>query len=78
MGIDAFGRGTYGGGGFNCNIALEKARSNDVSVALFACAWPYEKHNNAVSDDTINIEEPAETFLLREVEEETGRGRTRS
>jgi endo-beta-N-acetylglucosaminidase D len=44
MGIDAFGRGTYGGGGFNCNVALEAAKKNDVSVALFACAWPYEKH----------------------------------
>jgi hypothetical protein len=52
MGIDAFGRGTYGGGGLNCNVALEAARNNDVSVALFACGWPYEKHQALCTDDT--------------------------
>ncbi|KAG7669540.1 hypothetical protein KSW81_007693 [Nannochloris sp. 'desiccata'] len=51
MGIDAYGRGTYGGGGLNCNIALQAARKNNVSVALFACAWPYENHQAVCNDE---------------------------
>jgi mannosyl-glycoprotein endo-beta-N-acetylglucosaminidase len=57
MGIDAFGRGTYGGGGLNCNIALEAARNNDVSVALFACAWPYEEKHGAAVDNDVEARE---------------------
>ena len=44
MGVDAFGRGSYGGGGLGCPTALTAARSEGLSVALFACAWPFEKY----------------------------------
>ena len=43
-GIDCFGRGTLGGGGMHCNVALSAITEIGLSVALFACAWPYEKH----------------------------------
>lgn len=42
VGIDVFGRGCFGGGGFNTNQALEQARSNHLSVAIFAPGWTYE------------------------------------
>lgn len=43
MGVDCFGRGTYGGGGFNCSEALEAARAAGVSAALFAPGWIWEE-----------------------------------
>lgn len=52
MGIDCFGRGTYGGGGLHCHTAVTAAASVGLSVALFACAWPYERH--AMAMETIN------------------------
>lgn len=42
MGVDVFGRNTYGGGGFESNVAVQAARKAGVSVALFAPAWVYE------------------------------------
>ncbi|PRW45396.1 glycoside isoform A [Chlorella sorokiniana] len=42
MGVDCFGRGTYGGGGFRCNTALRACLAQGLSAALFATAWPYE------------------------------------
>eukprot|EP00094_Tigriopus_californicus_P010058 TCALIF_09699-PA protein Name:"Similar to ENGASE Cytosolic endo-beta-N-acetylglucosaminidase (Homo sapiens)" AED:0.13 eAED:0.13 QI:0/-1/0/1/-1/1/1/0/383 len=42
VGIDVFGRGCFGGGGFNTKQALEQARSNQFSVAIFAPGWTYE------------------------------------
>ncbi|KAJ9160381.1 hypothetical protein P3X46_025788 [Hevea brasiliensis] len=42
MGIDVFGRGTYGGGKWNTNIALDVCKKDDVSAALFAPGWVYE------------------------------------
>ncbi|KAK9829564.1 hypothetical protein WJX72_006515 [[Myrmecia] bisecta] len=42
MGIDVFGRGTYGGGGMNCGMALEAVRAAGLSAALFAPGWVYE------------------------------------
>lgn len=42
MGIDCFGRNTYGGGGLDSNVALVAARSQGLSVALFAMAWPFD------------------------------------
>lgn len=41
-GIDVFGRGTWGGGGFDANKALGKIRRAGVSAALFAPAWTME------------------------------------
>ncbi|KAL0299327.1 UNVERIFIED_CONTAM: Cytosolic endo-beta-N-acetylglucosaminidase 1 [Sesamum radiatum] len=42
MGIDVFGRGTYGGGQWTTNIALDVIKKNDVSAAIFAPGWIYE------------------------------------
>ncbi|KAG0618838.1 hypothetical protein M758_4G094900 [Ceratodon purpureus] len=42
MGVDVFGRNTFGGGGWNCNKALKVARKAKVSAALFAPGWVFE------------------------------------
>ncbi|KAK4275243.1 hypothetical protein QN277_018360 [Acacia crassicarpa] len=42
MGIDVFGRNTYGGGQWNVNVALDLLRKEDVSAADFAPGWVYE------------------------------------
>ncbi|CAI8597376.1 unnamed protein product [Vicia faba] len=42
MGIDVFGRNTYGGGQWNANVALDVIRKNEVSAAIFAPGWVYE------------------------------------
>ncbi|KAL2317092.1 hypothetical protein Fmac_030968 [Flemingia macrophylla] len=42
MGIDVFGRNTYGGGQWNTNVALDVIRKDDVSAAIFAPGWVYE------------------------------------
>lgn len=56
-GIDVFGRGTFGGGGFSTNVALanilNKGPNNDennntenkawTSVGLFAPGWTFEE-----------------------------------
>ncbi|CAA7031976.1 unnamed protein product [Microthlaspi erraticum] len=42
MGIDVFGRGSFGGGQWTANIALDLLKKNDVSAAMFAPGWVYE------------------------------------
>ncbi|KAL8050132.1 hypothetical protein ABFX02_06G063200 [Erythranthe guttata] len=42
MGIDVFGRGTYGDGEWTTNVALDVIKKNDVSAAIFAPGWVYE------------------------------------
>jgi mannosyl-glycoprotein endo-beta-N-acetylglucosaminidase len=43
IGVDVFGRGCLGDGGFNTNVALEKiSEYNDLSCALFAPGWLHE------------------------------------
>jgi mannosyl-glycoprotein endo-beta-N-acetylglucosaminidase len=42
MGIDVFGRGTYGGGQWTANVALDLLKSSNVSAAIFAPGWVYE------------------------------------
>lgn len=42
VGIDVFGRGCIGGGGYNCNVALDEIAREGLSVALFAPGWVYE------------------------------------
>lgn len=42
MGIDVFGRGTYGGGQWTANVALDVIKKDDVSAAIFAPGWVYE------------------------------------
>ncbi|KFK24965.1 hypothetical protein AALP_AA8G048600 [Arabis alpina] len=42
MGIDVFGRGSFGGGQWTANVALDLLKKNDVSAAIFAPGWVYE------------------------------------
>lgn len=42
MGVDVFGRGTFGGGGWNTNVGVAHAQEAGLSVALFAPGWYYE------------------------------------
>ncbi|KAK6156089.1 hypothetical protein DH2020_010337 [Rehmannia glutinosa] len=42
MGIDVFGRGTYGGGQWTTDVALDVIKKNEVSAAIFAPGWVYE------------------------------------
>lgn len=42
VGVDVFGRGCYGGGGWNTYKALEVIQKHDMSVALFAPGWVLE------------------------------------
>ncbi|KAJ4786110.1 Cytosolic endo-beta-N-acetylglucosaminidase [Rhynchospora pubera] len=42
MGIDVFGRNTYGGGKWNTNMALDLLKKESVSAAMFAPGWVYE------------------------------------
>ncbi|XP_076455704.1 cytosolic endo-beta-N-acetylglucosaminidase-like [Babylonia areolata] len=48
VGIDVFGRGCPGGGGFNTREALEHAREYKLSAAIFAPGWVLE--NLGVTD----------------------------
>ncbi|CAK7325921.1 unnamed protein product [Dovyalis caffra] len=42
MGIDVFGRNTFGGGQWNTNVALDVIKKANVSAAIFAPGWLYE------------------------------------
>ncbi|XP_010543918.1 PREDICTED: cytosolic endo-beta-N-acetylglucosaminidase 1 [Tarenaya hassleriana] len=42
MGIDVFGRNTFGGGQWTTNVALDVLKKSDVSAAIFAPGWVYE------------------------------------
>ncbi|PKI31796.1 hypothetical protein CRG98_047799 [Punica granatum] len=42
MGIDVFGRGSYGGGQWNINVALDVLKKEEVSAAIFAPGWVHE------------------------------------
>ncbi|KAG9445075.1 hypothetical protein H6P81_016415 [Aristolochia fimbriata] len=42
MGIDVFGRNTYGGGQWTTNVALDVLKIDEVSAAIFAPGWVYE------------------------------------
>ncbi|CAL9187816.1 unnamed protein product [Musa hybrid cultivar] len=42
MGIDVFGRGTFGGGQWNTNAALDVLKTHDISATIFAPGWVYE------------------------------------
>lgn len=42
VGIDCFGRGCHGGGGWNCHEAFMYPRQNNLSIALFAPGWIVE------------------------------------
>ena len=42
VGVDVFGRGCIGGGGFQCWQPLKEIRSRGLSAAIFAPGWTYE------------------------------------
>lgn len=44
VGIDVFGRGCFGGGGWNTRAAIDEIRkvSSDLSMAIFAPGWVHE------------------------------------
>lgn len=44
LGVDVFGRGTFGGGGMNTCAALAAAAGAGLSAAIFAPGWVYEAH----------------------------------
>lgn len=54
MGIDVFGRNTYGGGQWTTNLALEVAKEAAVSVAIFAPGWVYETNQVPNLEDANN------------------------
>ncbi|CAF4814642.1 unnamed protein product, partial [Rotaria magnacalcarata] len=39
VGIDVFGRGCFGGGGFNTCEAMTISYKSDLSTAIFAPGW---------------------------------------
>ncbi|CAH1391145.1 unnamed protein product [Nezara viridula] len=43
VGVDVFGRGCFGGGGFTTCEAMEVIRKHGLSAAIFAPGWAYEK-----------------------------------
>ncbi|KAJ0491059.1 putative mannosyl-glycoprotein endo-beta-N-acetylglucosaminidase [Helianthus annuus] len=50
MGIDIFGRGSYGGGQWITNVTLDVIKKDDVSAAMFAPGWIYETQQPPDSD----------------------------
>uniref|UniRef100_A0A0D9WFE0 mannosyl-glycoprotein endo-beta-N-acetylglucosaminidase n=1 Tax=Leersia perrieri TaxID=77586 RepID=A0A0D9WFE0_9ORYZ len=42
MGIDVYGRNTFGGGQWNTKVALDLLKKDNVSAAIFAPGWVYE------------------------------------
>ena len=46
MGVDCYGRGTYGGWGYCCDVALRAAHAAGLSVALFAPGWPFDAQDD--------------------------------
>lgn len=50
VGIDVFGRGMIGGGGYNTKEALDLARKAQLSIALFAPGWVYEVNGSREFD----------------------------
>ena len=46
VGVDVFGRGCYGGGGFACDQALaeivSERKGGQLSIAIFAPGWTHE------------------------------------
>lgn len=47
MGVDVFGRGSFGGGGFGVHLALSASREMGLSAALFAPGWVQENLDKA-------------------------------
>ena len=54
VGVDVFGRGCYGGGGFHCDKAIKEIvrdrRGKILSIAIFAPGWTHETKPQINSD----------------------------
>ena len=54
VGVDVFGRGCYGGGGFHCDQAIKEIvrdrRGKILSIAIFAPGWTHETKPQINSD----------------------------
>eukprot|EP00055_Hartaetosiga_balthica_P011644 m.53686 g.53686 ORF g.53686 m.53686 type:complete len:826 (+) comp7678_c0_seq1:157-2634(+) len=55
VGIDAFGRNTYGGGKLSCSKALEEIQKHGLSTALFAPGWTFECLPEGKSFDSFQL-----------------------
>ncbi|XP_046734350.1 cytosolic endo-beta-N-acetylglucosaminidase isoform X1 [Diprion similis] len=55
VGLDVWGRGCPGGGGFQSEYALRKIREHDLSVAIFAPGWTHEYFGPTIFVDTENL-----------------------
>lgn len=54
VGVDVFGRGSYGGAGaHSATLALQAARMHNLSGALFAPAWTLEMHGFDQMDEML-------------------------
>jgi mannosyl-glycoprotein endo-beta-N-acetylglucosaminidase len=59
VGIDVFGRNTFGGGKFNCFKAAQVIRRHHLSMAIFAPGWthetlPHSKDRQKFFEDFVN------------------------
>jgi hypothetical protein len=61
FGIDVFGRGTFGGGGFDTSKALVVLKKAGVSAAIFAPGWLLELGCNPAGDSDNVTEASADT-----------------
>ncbi|XP_015127690.1 cytosolic endo-beta-N-acetylglucosaminidase isoform X1 [Diachasma alloeum] len=55
VGLDVWGRGCPGGGGFNSLHALERIRKFNLSVAIFAPGWTHENFGPSTFEKIENI-----------------------
>ncbi|CAG5087171.1 Similar to engase: Cytosolic endo-beta-N-acetylglucosaminidase (Danio rerio) [Cotesia congregata] len=55
VGLDVWGRGCPGGGGFNSIEAIKKIHEYDLSVAIFAPGWTHEYFNGQTFELLENI-----------------------
>jgi hypothetical protein len=73
VGIDVFGRGCPGGGGFNSKEALMKIKSHNLSAALFAPGWVFETQDkqkfSTLQDRFFELLQPhcQQTYCLAEL-----------
>jgi Glycosyl hydrolase family 85 len=69
VGIDVFGRGTFGGGQLNTSVALDEIKKVGLSAALFAPGWTWEA-NPTSRLDTVLFDEVEQRLWLGRVKRE--------
>ena len=63
VGIDVWGRGTYGGGKYDTHVALEVIAKHGLSTGVFAPAWTFE---SVGASDSGSMEAKMEMFACNE------------